>query len=91
MILINFEKVLQVVLRILKIKEVLHIIFNINGEIWKVVIEVDIWKNSEEVNICRAASDLFDRLKKVVKKLILTTFLIRVQTDSVLLSLSLLL
>lgn len=91
MILINFEKVLQVVLRILKIKEVLHIIFNINGKIWKVVIEVDIWKNSEEVNIRIAASDLFDRLKKVVKKLILTTFLIRVQTDSVLLSLSLLL
>lgn len=87
MILINFEKVLQVVLRILKIKEVLHIIFNINGKIWKVVIEVDIWKNSEEVNIRIAASDLFDRLKKVVKKLILTTFLIRVQTDSVLLSL----
>ena len=57
MILINFEKVLQVMLRILKIKEVLHIIFNINGEIWKVVIEVDIWKNSEEVNICRAVSD----------------------------------
>lgn len=77
--------------KILKIKEVLHIIFNINGEIWKVVIEVDIWKNSEEVNIRIAASDLFDRLKKVVKKLILTTFLIRVQTDSVLLSLSLLL
>lgn len=91
MILINFEKVLQVVLRILKIKEVLHITFNINGKIWKVVIEVDIWKNSEEVNIRIAASDLFDRLKKVVKKLILTTFLIRVQTDSVLLSLSLLL
>lgn len=57
MILINFEKVLQVVLRILKIKEVLHIIFNIKCEIWKVVIEVDIWKNSEEVNICRAVSD----------------------------------
>lgn len=43
--------------KILKIKEVLHIIFNINGEIWKVVIEVDIWKNSEEVNICIAARD----------------------------------